>query len=325
MNKLLIIKIILLFSFVTGSTTTFATANNRSKINANLISENASSATSLKVMSYNVLYGFNHGKKIELGSNWINAQQPDFVALQEMKGFNQARFSKQAKTWGHEHSYLYKGKKGLPLAFSSRFAINSITPLEAPTGRIFLSVESKGIHFIVVHLTSQKLSARKQETAFISEHINKLLLEGKKLVVLGDFNAMSTKDNKRLASMDVLLTEMREIVKKRKNLNNNQFDTSILQSYYDLGLHDSTYHHLSGTDKSDKLIGSFPSLAAKKATSRKVQQHRLIRIDYILTSKNLVKNIVNADILNWTDTAQGKESVLDEISDHYPLVLELAQ
>ena len=284
-----------------------------------------SNNNSLKIMSYNVLYGFNRGDNVELGSKWIKSQQPDFLALQEMKGFNQARFNKQAKGWGHDHSYLYKGKKGQPLAFSSRFAIDDIEPLEAPTGRIFLSLESAGIHFVVVHLTSQKLSARKIETSFISKHIHKLLLEGKKLVVLGDFNAMSPKDSKRLASMDILLAEMHDIVKKRKNLNNNEFDTSILQSYYDLGLHDSTYHHLTGTHKANKLNGSFPSLAAKKATSREVQQHRLERIDYILTSENLVNNIVNADILNWTDSMHKNSSVLDEVSDHYPLILELTK
>ncbi len=275
-------------------------------------------AKPLKVISYNVLYGFNHGKKIDAGANWIASQHPDFLALQEMKGFNQARLTKVAKHWGHEYSYFYKRKPGLPLAFSSRFPISNIKHLDKGVKRGFLHLESNGISFIVVHMTSQKLSARQTEFAYISSTIKRLIAEGKKLIVLGDFNAMSPLDTHRIANLKFLLHEMRDIPKKRYNLNNNEFDTSILQSYYDLGLVDTSYHLLDGTDIAHKLIGSFPTLAAKKATNRQVQLQRLQRIDFILTSPNLVKNIIAADILNGQDFP-----ILEQVSDHYPLVITL--
>ncbi|WP_019026087.1 endonuclease/exonuclease/phosphatase family protein [Colwellia piezophila] len=275
-------------------------------------------AITLKVMSYNVLYGFNHGKQLAAGSEWIASQQPDFLALQEMKGFSSERLSEVAKRWGHKHSYFYQRKPGLPLAFTSRLPISQIEHLDKRIKRGFLHLESGGINFIVVHMTSQKLTARQAETAYISGIIKQLITDGKKLIVLGDFNAMSPLDVKRIVSLQPLLKEMRDSVKKRRNLNNNQFDTSILQSYYDLGLHDSSYHQLRGTDKAHKLMGTFPTLVAKKSTDRQVQKQRLQRIDYILSSPNLANKIFAADIVNWHDA-----KILDQISDHYPVVMVL--
>jgi exonuclease III len=92
-----------------------------------------------------------------------------------------------------------------------------------------------------------------------------------------------------------------------------------MQSYYDLGLVDTSHHQLNGTNKTHKLLGSFPTLAAKKATNRQVQLQRLQRIDYILSSQNLINNIITADIMNWQNSL-----VLEQISDHYPVVLTLA-
>ena len=74
-------------------------------------------------------------------------------------------------------SYFYKRPKGLPLAFSSRFPITEVEELDEGVNRGFLLLKSGGIYFIVVHMTSQKLSARRTESAYISKTIKKLLNE----------------------------------------------------------------------------------------------------------------------------------------------------
>ena len=91
-------------------------------------------AESVKIITYNVLYGFNHGKNIKDGQAWLKAQQADFIALQEMKGFDANKFAKLAKSWGHEHSYFYKRPQGMPLAFSSRFPISEVEELHTKAG-----------------------------------------------------------------------------------------------------------------------------------------------------------------------------------------------
>jgi len=269
-------------------------------------------AGNLKIISYNVLYGFNHGKTIQQGVEWIKGQAPDMIALQEMKGFDQKKFAKLAKTWGHEFSCLYKRKPGMPLAFSSKFPIAEVKELNEGVNRGFLLLKSGDIYFIVVHMTSQKLSARQTESAYIAKTIFKLLQERKRLVVLGDFNALSGLDQDYLSSKKVLLEQMRENPKKRANLNQNEFDTSILQGFYDLGLKDLCHEKLKG---SETLKGSFPTMLLEKIASKEIQHDALQRIDFILTSSELADSLLSADI--------PKGGILEKVSDHYPLVIEL--
>ncbi|MFT5153166.1 MAG: hypothetical protein ACI841_003166, partial [Planctomycetota bacterium] len=47
----------------------------------------ASPSDRLKIVSWNVLYGFNHGRSIEEGAQWIREQHADVLALQELNGF----------------------------------------------------------------------------------------------------------------------------------------------------------------------------------------------------------------------------------------------
>jgi exodeoxyribonuclease III len=269
-------------------------------------------AETLKVISYNVLYGFNHGKNIEQGRQWLKDQGADFIALQEMKGFNQEKFAKLAKTWGHEYSYFYQRKPGLPLAFSSRFPISEVQELDKGVNRGFLKLKCNGIHFIVAHLTSQRLSARKQESNYMASHIKELLKKDEKLIVLGDFNALSHLDFERLSELDELLNEMRQNPKKRPNLNDGFFDTSIMTTFDDLGLVDVCHEKLG---RSEVLKGSFPTTLLEKIPSREVQEKHLRRIDFVLADPITAKKVLKADI--------PKGGSLEKISDHYPLVIDL--
>ncbi|WDE96463.1 endonuclease/exonuclease/phosphatase family protein [Lentisphaera profundi] len=269
------------------------------------------SAQNIKIISYNVLYGFNHGKSIDLGKQCLKEQQADMIALQEMKGFDQEKFAILAKSWGHEHSYFYKRQPGMPLAFSSRYPISEVKELGEGVKRGFLMLKCKGIHFIVGHMTSQKLKSRQQETQYISTYIKTLMEAGEKVVILGDFNALSPLDNERLASMHELINEMRNNPKKKANLNKNNFDTSIMQSYYDLGLSDVCHQVLKGKAS---LKGSFPSTILEKIPSVEVQEQHLRRIDFILADPATAKQAIQADI--------PKGGALEQISDHYPLIVE---
>ena len=265
----------------------------------------------MKLISYNVLYGFNHGKAVKMGSQWLKEQNADMIALQEVKGFDTQSFSKLAKTWGHDFSYFYKRQPGLPLAFSSKQPISEVAELDEGVKRGFLLLKSGGVYFVVVHMTSQRLSARQTETAYISSTIKRLLKDKKPLVVLGDFNAMSSLDQGHLLKQKVLLKQMRENPKKRQNLNNNEFDTSILKVFYELGLRDTCYEKLQG---SVSLEGSFPSMLLEKISTKDIQKKAFQRIDFILTSSDLAERAKRADI--------PKDGILDKISDHYPVIAE---
>ncbi len=41
----------------------------------------------MKVISWNVLYGFNHQKAVSQAVDWIKYQDPDIIAFQELNGY----------------------------------------------------------------------------------------------------------------------------------------------------------------------------------------------------------------------------------------------
>ena len=52
----------------------------------------AKESETLKIVNWNVLYGFNHKKSVKQGANWIKKQAADVVALQELNGHDQVGF-----------------------------------------------------------------------------------------------------------------------------------------------------------------------------------------------------------------------------------------
>ena len=65
----------------------------------------------LKVMTYNVLTGFDWNQDSTRGTElikWVNEQKPDVLALQEMNGFTDERLAIFAKKWGHDYSAFEK-------------------------------------------------------------------------------------------------------------------------------------------------------------------------------------------------------------------------
>ena len=69
----------------------------------------------LKLLSYNVWYGFT--KKPERKANYLKfmqAQAPDVVSLQELNHYTPEKLAADARAWGHPYSVLLK-ENGLSL------------------------------------------------------------------------------------------------------------------------------------------------------------------------------------------------------------------
>ena len=63
----------------------------------------------LKLLSYNVWYGFN--EKAERKDDWLKFmidQAPDIVSLQELNDYTPEKLAGDARKWGHSHSVLLK-------------------------------------------------------------------------------------------------------------------------------------------------------------------------------------------------------------------------
>ena len=270
-------------------------------------------AENFKIITYNTLYGFNHGKSNKIGYQWIKEQAPDVIALQEMKKFSQEKLAKAAKTWGHDYVHYYQRKPGQPLAVTSKYPITEIKPLTAKgIKRASLLFKVENIYFINLHLTSQTVADRAKESKQLSGVIKNLIADGKQLVVLGDFNALSPLDKPYLDTMSTMLKVYQDHPKKIKNLTNNQFDYTVIQRFLDTGLVDSCYQKLKG---SPVLNGSFPTTVLEKIATEQDHKDALHRLDYVLMTPELAAKVTSANI--------PREGVVNKISDHYPVIVEL--
>ncbi len=242
----------------------------------------------LKILNWNVLYAFNHGKKVKEGAGWIKEQKPDVVVLQELNGQTHESFKKMAASWGHGFSALLK-EDGFPIGITSDAPIVVIEKKVRGFHHGYLHITTHGIHLFAVHLWPDN----EKESLVIPPMVKDLIARGERVVVLGDFNAESPLDDKYLKSKPKL---------------NSKVSYTVMRRFLDAGLHDVVHKHDKNaliTQPSPIVIPKWqPDMAAVEAMQR--------RIDFILVSKNLLDNSLTATIL--------RSKALDEISDHYPVI-----
>jgi len=261
----------------------------------------------MKIMTYNVLYGFNHQKSTKEAADWINKQNPDVLALEELNGFNEKKLGEMAVQWKHNHAVILK-EQGFPVGLTSK------TPIEIMEKRIegfthgYLHCRTAGIDFLVIHLDPHSYLKRQKEADIIVEKAKKLLAENKHVVVLGDFNSFSSTDKERMDKKLELLGSQ----KKGKNLNNGQFDYSVMERFEKSGLIDICDKLLAGTD-SQRF--TFPTKIVENEKTEEDQMKFSRRIDYIFPDQNLAKKC--------TQVLIPREDIQDSISDHFPVIITI--
>lgn len=263
--------------------------------------------SSMKIMTYNVLYGFNHQESLKEGADWINSQNPDVLALQELNGFNRQKLLNMSMQWNHNHAVILK-EQGFPVGLTSR------TPIEIIEKRLegfthgYLHCKTAGIDFLVIHLDPHSYVRRQQEADMIVEKAKKLLAENKHVIVLGDFNSFSSSDKESMSKKLDLL----ESQKKRNNLNEGQFDYTVMERFKKSGLIDICDKLLA---KTDARRFTFPSKIVKYVKNEEDQMKFSRRIDYIQLDPILAKQCTRVLI--------SREDINDSISDHYPIIVTL--
>lgn len=243
----------------------------------------------LKILNWNVLYGFNHGKSVEPGSAWIGEQAPDVLALQELNGNTPDSLAEKATAWGHQYSAIHK-EKGFPVGLTSNAPIEVIERVVEGFHHGYLHCKTHDIHFFVVHFWPKK----DHEAAAIIEKIKQLLEANKNVVVLGDFNTHSEIDAEFLAK-SAKVEPLYDVV--------NSFES--------IGFVDLVYKHDSQANY------SFPSpiTIPKWSSSIEELKSKRQRIDFIFASKSLASHSTAGKILISEE--------LDSVSDHYPVLVEL--
>jgi len=264
------------------------------------------------VMTYNIWNGFDWGKDKERKANlieWVKAQNPDVVALQELCGYSEKQLKEDALEWGHQYVQILK-TKGYPTALTSNQPIILKERKVKPFWHGLLHCETYGIDFYIVHLSPSDSDFRLKEATLIANRIT----EDKKdnYIVLGDFNAHSPFDAVWLEDKLNLKKKLLGSGKsKYSNLRKGEFDYSVISKFLALPAVDVCLNKVDA-----KQAFTFPThaLYGKYSFTEESAEKDRERIDYILASPKLAKSCVNVQIFNQEQT--------HKLSDHYPMMAE---
>ena len=261
----------------------------------------------LTVITHNVWYGFTKvPERKNAWIEWMKAQNPDVVSLQELNQYTPQMLADDAQSYGHPHSALLK-QEGFPTGITSRYPIEDIQRTLDGFHHGLMRVRIQGIYFYVIHLHPSNWEVRKAEIKKIQLDMKKLPVDSK-IILAGDFNTFSPFDSVFYSHgrLEPFFND-RDIQFNEKNLNQGQLDYSVIQELMDYGLVDLENElRKSAYD----FPGSFPTLVEKEGEHGDQR-----RLDYLFCSKNLVNNVTRAEII------ANKTTLL--LSDHLPVVVDI--
>lgn len=262
----------------------------------------------LKIVTWNVLVGFQNKSQLEPAAGWLASRDMDIVALQEMNGFTAASLAEASKAWGHSYTAMAK-ETGYPVALTSRYPIEVITRGLEGMHHGYLHARTAGLDVVVVHLNPGNWKFRRREAEQLAPLVERLVAEGRDVVMLGDFNTHHPLDCAHLGGQQPLIDRRapgKNLIRKRT------FDYGPLARICGAGLMDPVERLLGPSVAS---IGTFPTRLLKHATTEESQRGFLERIDFILVSRSLLGRCEKASL--------PRDEVLEQVSDHYPVTLQL--
>jgi exodeoxyribonuclease III len=233
---------------------------------------------------------------------WVEQEKPDVLCLQETK-LQEDKLEEELRDIKGKYSYSYfsfADKKG----YSGVATYSQVEPVEVKhgfgierfdnEGRIVMTDFEKfillNIYFPNGQMNEERLQYKLDFYDALLEFCNKLVSEGKKLVICGDYNTAHT-------GMDIKNAKSNEKTSGFLPVERQWIDKFIANGYTDV------YRYLN-PEKVEYSWWSYMFKARERNTGW--------RIDYHFVSNNLLENIKDAKILT---------SVMG--SDHCPITLEL--
>jgi endonuclease/exonuclease/phosphatase family metal-dependent hydrolase len=271
----------------------------------------------LKVITYNIWNGYDWGEDEDRRNRvnaWIENQDPDIVALQELCKYTPDKLAQDARSWGHEYSVLLK-TTGYSVGLTSKYPIESKEKIMEGMHHGALHCKTNNIDVFVIHFSPHSYLKRREEVAIILDKLNDVQKSNDNYIVLGDFNAQSPID------ADLYDPEGSFLIKKRqsendnpriRNLFNGELDYSAMSSLLAFPLIDVCQRFTKGMAQR----GSVPGLVLAEANGESVEslKSRMNRIDYIMVSPSLALKCRNAKVCNEAENYY--------LSDHYPVIAE---
>ena len=266
-----------------------------------------------KLISYNILGG--GGPRVDGIAGWLAEMRPDFVALQELNGWGEERLRKEALRWGHAYTSLMVTKLE---GDHYNFGVTSSQPFEVLEKRqegfwhgIFHvripfnhSATSHGLHLLLTHLNPHSAQDRRTEMKEIREIVDDLPY----FVVMGDFNTLSPIDARYYD-----LKGVPTLLRSHAHLSSKYMTPAGLIDYEPIEILSEVAFDLdyySTSDDPEWFARSVPSPLNEDA-----MHATNLRIDYVFASPFIFDHDVK-------DCGVLHSSLLDQLSDHYPVVCE---
>ena len=268
----------------------------------------------LKVVSYNIWNGFDWGKDEDRKNtfiSWVNVQNPDVLALQELCGYTDKQLLEDAKKWGHNYAKIVK-TSGYPVGITSNKPIEVKEKILDNMHHGALHCKTADIDFMVIHFSPFSYKKRREEAKIILDKLSEISKAQDKYIVLGDFNAVSPFDADLYKNKETLLSSKKDSEAKHSHVRNlfyGELEFGVLGAFLGYPLIDVTQKFTSGWE--DRISCPTQIFETEKGMGR---NENSTRIDYILTSPFLAEKCVQAKVLNKKDTFY--------LSDHYPVVAE---
>lgn len=245
----------------------------------------------LRILNWNVLYAFNHGRSVDQGVGWIANSSPDVVALQELNGLTEVSLKTLASRWGHDHAVILK-EKGFPVGLTSRQPIKVIERQVEGFHHGYLHARTCDIDFFVVHFWPGK----DHEARAVIDKIRPLLENNRQVVLLGDFNNHSRRDQAFLESRGAVTPRY-----------------EVVDLFESIGLVDLVHAHQPEQKYSCPSPITIPRWSADLEEVASKRQ----RIDFVFADSEFAQMVHQAEIRI--------SQPLAKISDHYPVVVEIQQ
>ena len=255
-----------------------------------------------KVVSYNILEGMKNDKAANYDNfvEWVKKQNPDVLALQECNGFTESSLKELAQRWGHTDARIMRyPNRYYPVAITSKHPIEVVKymPENAEDNSLWhnaIHAKIKGFNFVVLHLYPFGLYPNTSSSA-----------EG-------------SGEEYRISEMTYILDST-----MRKYL--NEPDWLMMGDFNSVSPYDK--EHLGNDwyyDLHSFVLENGYYDAVRERHNHFINSTSANRLDFIYTSKSLLKNIIEADIIKdefTTSQVQVSEGQTEQISDHYPVTV----
>jgi len=205
--------------------------------------------STLKVISYNVYVGFANkaeehlpagDQRKQLVSSWLQTEQPDLVAFQELNDYTYQQLEQESRAWGHPHTSVLYGKSDFRVGISSRHPIKVQERIFQDMWHGLLHVRTADLDVIVTHFSPFEYRLRHQEAEIVLQQLQHARKQDKEVLVMGDLNSLSPDDAEAISQSDIIETYARQDREKDhvQNLRNGQPDFETVQKFKDAGLVD---------------------------------------------------------------------------------------